>query len=340
MARSGRVNERLLRQPAALRPEPGAVTVKREGRRLLPSTSAFATFEVAARHLSFTTAARELHVTQAAVSQHIRRLEKSLGMRLFERRHRRLELTGEGAELLRAVGRSLDGLTEAISRLERSDERIVTVSATTSVASQWLRNLIYRYGKTHPSVRFVVLASDEDDALRNFADVDLALICGNERCEVGEELHFLFPETVRPVCSPDYMTREGPFDDPEKLTGVHLLHLHESHWASDAIDWKPLTWANWFASRGLSYHDRPGKLTTNSYSMLIDAAIDGEGVILGWQHLVQHHLEAGRLQLANEHSLRVERGNFVKLNRESADRHDVREFLAFVIEQAQQLEPW
>ena len=63
----------------------------------------------------------------------------------------------------------------------------------------------------------MVLASDEDDTLRNYSGVDLSLLCGNERCEVGEVLHYLFPEVAQPVCSPAYLADHGPFAEAESL---------------------------------------------------------------------------------------------------------------------------
>lgn len=313
----------------------------KDTRRYLPSIGSFATFEVAARHLSFTIAAKELNVTQAAVSQHVRNLEKALEQPLFVRKHKGLELTNAGARLLIAVGTGLDCISEAIGNLESTTmDQLVTVSATTGAACYWLRTLVDRFQINHPEIRFVILASDEDDTLRNFSDVDISLICGNERCDVGEKLQYLFPEIVRPVCSPDYLKQFGPFDDLDVLETANLLHLHEKHWSSDAIGWKPLTWSNWFGVTGRDYTERPGTLSSNSYPLLIDAAVEGKGLILGWQHIVQQHIDSGTLVVANEASLRVERGNFLKINQDSRKKSQVMLFHDFILRSCEVIELW
>ncbi|MES2846691.1 MAG: hypothetical protein V4747_16855 [Pseudomonadota bacterium] len=81
----------------------------------------------------------------------------------------------------------------------------MTVSATDGMSVYWLKPLMETFRADHPSVGFVILGSDEDDTLRNYSGVDIARLCGNEPIEVGEELHFLFPEVAHPVCSPDYL---------------------------------------------------------------------------------------------------------------------------------------
>lgn len=315
--------------------------VHRDNRRYLPSIGSFATFEVAAKHLSFTVAAKELNVTQAAVSQHIRNLEKALERSLFIRKHNTLELTTDGVRLLSAVSKGLDCISNAVTNLEGPlEERVVTISATTGAACYWLSPLINRFQIEYADIKFVVLASDEDDALRNFSDVDISLICGNERCDVGEELHYLFPEIVRPLCSPSYLEQHGPFDNPEMLVRANLLHLHEKHWSSDAIGWKPLTWTNWFTANGLDYEESHGSITSNSYPMLLNAAVEGKGIILGWQHIVQHYIESGLLAVANQSSFRVERGNFLKINQDSRSKPHVMRFHDFILKACEDIELW
>src|ERR1700730_649450 len=105
----------------------------------LPSLNGLRAFEAAARHLSFTRAAAELNVTQTAVSHQIRRLEEQLGLRLFVRRNRALELTREAREYLPAVRAAFQDLRVATQRLlhgKRDD--VLTVSTIVSVAAKWL----------------------------------------------------------------------------------------------------------------------------------------------------------------------------------------------------------
>jgi DNA-binding transcriptional LysR family regulator len=297
-------------------------------RRHLPSLGSFATFEVAAKHLSFTLAARELNVTQGAVSQQIRLLERALDVTLFVRRHIALELTPEGARLHAAVTAGLD-TTSATVGVITGDEGppSVTLSATDAMALFWLQPLIDNFRDAHPEVGFVVLASDADDTLRNYADVDIAILCGNERCEVGEELHFLFPEVARPVCAPAFLAAHGPFEDAADLNRVNLLHLHDRHWSADAIGWQPLGWAEWFRAQGSQWDKRPSSLSTNKVSLLMNAALAGQGVMLGWQHMVQPLIAQERLVVAHPAAITAGRGNFLNCKQKSLKRGVVAQFV-------------
>ena len=301
-------------------------------RRYLPSLGSFATFEVAAKHRSFTLAGNELHVTQAAISQQIRGLEKALGTTLFVRKHNCLELTSEGIRLLSAVSSGLDSICDAISEFnEPSDAAVITCSGTNAAVSYWFKPYVDRFRASRPELRFVLLASDEDDTLRNFDEVDVSLICGNERCEVGEVLYFLFPEIVEPVCSPDYLERSGPFPDASSLAGADLLELHRKHWSSEAIGWYPITWSDWFHACGCEVQPKLPAMVSNNYSLLVEAAIAGEGIVLGWHHLVTSQVAEGRLMTLFQAPLRVDRGNYLKVNKASLDKPYVQEFVEFIL---------
>lgn len=301
-------------------------------RRYLPSLGALATFEVAARHLSFTLAARELNVTQGAVSQQIRLLEKALEIDLFVRRHNALALTRAGVVLLGAVSAGLDTISEGVRQMDPGTApETLTISATDAMAGYWLKPLIDSFRAVHPEVGFVLLASDEDDTLRNYSGVDIAVLCGNERCEVGEELHFLFPEAAQPVCSPGYLSRVGPFEDADSLNRANLLHLHERHWSAEAIGWRPLGWEEWFRAQGCTWARQPSSLTINKVSLLMDAAVAGEGVILGWRHMIQRHLADGRLIPAHPAVVTGGRGNFLKCQPAALQRPVVARFVEHLL---------
>lgn len=304
-------------------------------RRHLPSLGALATFEVAAKHLSFTLAAKELNITQGAVSQQIRLLEKALEVDLFLRKHNALELTPAGSSLFAAVAAGLDTISTGVGLLQPDTQaETVTVSATNGMAGYWLKPLIDSFRAEHPSVGFVILASDEDDALRNYSGVDLSLLCGNERCEVGEELHFLFPEAAQPVCAPGYLAAHGPFTDAASLNRANLLHLHDRHWSADAIGWQPLGWEEWFRAQGARWERAPSSLSSNKVALLIEAALAGEGVILGWHHMVAGYLASGRLVLAHPGCVTAGRGNFLRCQAAALQRPAVARFVEHLLQSA------
>lgn len=302
-------------------------------RRHLPSLGALATFEVAAKHLSFTLAAKELNITQGAVSQQIRILERTLEVPLFIRKHNALELTQAGTDLFAAVAAGLDTISAGVGLLQpETQPQVVTIAATDGMASFWLKPLIDSFRAEHPAVGFVILASDEDDTLRNYSGVDIALLCGNERCEVGEELHFLFPEAAQPVCSPAYLAEYGPFPDAQSLNRANLLHLHERHWSADAIGWQPLGWEEWFRAQGSRWEKGSSSLSTNKVAMLIEATLAGEGVMLGWQHMVRRRIDAGRLVYAHASPITAGRGNFLRCQTASLQRPAVARFVDHLLQ--------
>lgn len=307
----------MLRQPAG---QTGGQTggkwrVKPIRRRHLPSLGALATFEVAAKHLSFTLAARELNITQGAVSQQIRLLERALDTALFIRRHNALDLTAAGADLYAAVAAGLDRISAGVGLLQpEAAPQAVTVSATDALAALWLKPLIDSFRADHPAACFTVLASDEDAGLSQHALVDIALLCGNERFDIGDELHLMYPEVAQPVCSPACLAAHGPFADAESLTRAPLLHLHERHWSAGAIQWHPLGWEEWFAAQGVPYRNAGVGLSTNKVTLLTEAAVAGEGVMLGIDNLVRGHIRSGALVFAHPARIASGRSNFMKVN--------------------------
>lgn len=149
-------------------------------------------------------------MTQGAISQQIRQLERALGVDLFLRKHNILELTPEGASLYAATIDGLDTISAAVSIITQDGgPETITVSATDGMARFWLKPLINSFRATNPGIGFVVLASDADDTLRNYSEVDISVLCGNERCEVGEKLHFLFPRWLNPYARRRFWKRRA-----------------------------------------------------------------------------------------------------------------------------------
>lgn len=296
--------------------------------RQVPNLGALATFEVAAKHLSFTQAARELNLTQGAISQQMRQLEEALGAPLFIRKHNALELTSRGTELFEAVSAGLDLIGVGIGNLRQQTAPAgITISATDALASLWLKPLIDSFREAVSEARFTVLASDEDGAMSRHAEVDIALLCGNERFDIGDELHLMYPEVAQPVCSPSYLATHGPFPDAASVRSADLLHLHERHWSSGAVQWSPLGWTEWFAAQGLSWDRGTSAFSTNKVVLLTEAAVVGEGIMLGIQNLVAPHIASGALVYAHPAKVSSGRSNFMRVNPVSKHRPLVSQFV-------------
>src|SRR5579884_3764879 len=130
--------------------------------KTLPPLELLRGFEAAARNLSFTRAAGELFLTQGAVSRQIQALEEFLGVPLFERRHKALELTDAGRSYYRTVAPVLDELREATRRLrERRTGHVLTVTTTISFAAMWLVPRLGRWRKAHPGVDVRITATHD-----------------------------------------------------------------------------------------------------------------------------------------------------------------------------------
>ncbi len=303
-------------------------------RRHLPSLGSFATFEVAAKHLSFTLAANELHVSQAAISQHIRGLEKALGCQLFLRKRNGMELTAEGQTLLQAVTQGLDRLSDGIFQIAQdTDSRVITIAGTYAGISHFVKPLADSFRAQRPDIRFTLLASDENDQLQDFEEVDLAIICGNERAEIGRHLIELFPEVVDPVCSPAYLAAAGPFGEPADLARAELMELHRMHWSADAISWYPLTWRDWFRHHCPEVEEPAPGFVTNSYGALVEAALEGQGAILGWRHLVHKAVAQGRLVRIFNRPLDARRNYYLKIRPAARDNPHVQAFVAHLLDE-------
>jgi len=313
-----------------------------DNRKNLPSLGSFATFEVAAKHLSFTHAARELNVTQAAVSQQIRYLESTLELPLFIRKASAIELTEEGRKLLKGVTSGLDSISIAISNIRtQSQSNTVTISTTNASAQLWLYPIVKRFNRIYPNVDVIILGSDRDESIQNFGEVDIAMICGNERCDPSENIILLFPEVVKPVCSPAFLSLHGPFKDKSSLLDTSLLHLHKRHWTANMIDWAPLAWPKWFGDKIIDQRENIPGFQTNSYTLLVEAAKEGEGILLGFQHLISKQLEDGTLSIAFDHALRSGRSYYLqrKSSKQSESIH-VDSFMEFLLTERDKMEIW
>src|SRR6185369_10836777 len=169
--------------------------------RPLPPLNALRAFEAIARHLSFDKAADELHVTPAALSHQIRALEEQLGLSLFHRRTRAIELTDAGRLIYPGLHAGFESVRNAIGQLEHAREsNVLVISATPGVTAKWLMPRLWRFLREHPDVDARVSATLK---LADFGaeGVDVAIRLTKQ---LGPELYVekLFDDSLLPVCSP------------------------------------------------------------------------------------------------------------------------------------------
>lgn len=251
--------------------------------RRLPPLNALKAFEAAARHESFTRAAEELCVTQGAVSQQVKALERELGLKLFNREPQRLVITGAGRDYLIVVRDALDRLTAGTEQLlQRQSAGILTVSTSPNFASKWLVHRLGRFAELHPSINLRVSATlHHVDFAREDVDVAVRHSDGNLP---GFDVTRLWTEELFPVCSPALMEGRQALRAPADLAQHTLLHLDSRQ-----------DWAKWLDAAGVRNIDLTRGPVLNQASMVIDAAVDGQGVALARTALAARDLISGRL---------------------------------------------
>ncbi|WP_284283414.1 LysR substrate-binding domain-containing protein [Mesorhizobium amorphae] len=249
-------------------------------RRRLPNASALPAFEAAARLGSFTAAAEELGLTQAAVSYSIKLLESDLGIILFHRRHRLIELTENGRQFYADVASALQHIARSADALRYAGSDRVTVDSSTAFASHWMIPRISDFRNQYPEVDIRLSTSDRDVPIgRDPMLIGIRRGSGDwSDYKAVRAVH----EVIVPVCSPAYLNQHpGWLEERSERT---LIHLEEPH--------RPRpTWQNWFSQFEVGYTDRGEGLRLNDYSLVVQAAIGGQGVALGWSHIVEHALK-------------------------------------------------
>jgi LysR family glycine cleavage system transcriptional activator len=251
-------------------------------KRTLPPLGALPAFEAAARHLSFTRAGAELAVTQAAISHHVKALEAHLGRALFRRRPRALLLTDEGQRFYHAVA-------EALERLEAAAREAGAAAGTTrlvvtllpSFAARWLVPRLGHFYAAHPTVDLHVVATPTLLDLEQ-EGIDVAIRYGGGHYR-GYSVEHLLDEEMFPVCSPRLRQGRKRLRSPADLPAHTILHEE-----SDA-DWRA-----WLKAAGVAEAPRRATMFTDS-SLMLQAAVAGQGVALGRSVLVRDELAAGRL---------------------------------------------
>ena len=288
----------------------------------LPSLNGLRAFEAAARHLSFTRAAAELAVTQTAISHQIRRLEEQLGIRLFVRRNRALELTREAQGYLPAVRAAFEDLRQATDRLRRGErDGLLTVSTTPSLAAKWLVSRVATFQDAHPGIEIRMSASTQLVDFRGDGEIDMAVRYGRGTWP-GLRADWLMAEEFFPVCSPALLAGEKPLKQPSDLAQHTLLHAMVSR----------EDWQLWLTAAGLptALALKRGLSFDQSF-MAIQAAIDGLGVALGRTPLVEADIRAGRLVVPFELVLPDEAGFYIVAPEETADAPKVALFRDWLI---------
>lgn len=306
----------------------------------LPPLTALRAFEAAARHLSFKRAAEELTVTPTAVSHQIRGLEEALGIALFRRLPRALELTPAGRAMLPKVTEGLDCFAAAVERakegLAQTAVRLEVV-APPSFASRWLIPRLHRFYAAWPGIALHLASAlraidgaatgDGTGADIRASRPQLWIRFGAGRYP-GLRAELLFRPVYTPVCSPRLLRAKLPLRRPTDLRFHHLIHddtIEEGH--------QRATWADWLQSAGVPDGEAIPGLHFADPALAIAAAIDGLGVALVPRPMVNAELADGRLALPFEQGIVAAVGYYLVMPPALADSPVVAAFRDWLLDE-------
>ena len=269
---------------------------------LISSLNGLKAFEAAARHLSFTDAAEELFVTQGAVSRQIKALEERLGVKLFYRLTRRVELTESGQILFPATRNALDELERAILRLnQKTQSGILTISVLPTLAMNWLMPRLHEFNEMNPSIEVHLMTSIRKvDFARE--DIHLAIRVGRPRGTDaswsgpridlmmvenwdGVRAECLMPDEMVPVVAPSLLEKEFPLGCAEDLRNFTLLH----------VSTRANAWPDWIGALGIEGLTSREGPSFGHFFLALQAAKSGQGVALVPRVLALPDLAVGQL---------------------------------------------
>ena len=250
-----------------------------------PRLNILRTFEAAGRRLSFSQAAEDLNISQAAVSQQMRQLEAYLSTPLFVRHHRRLSLTSTGQAYLEGVHNALDRLDTITDQLfpDRQNQA-VTLRCTAVVATLWLAPQIGSLHKRYPNIDLRINTLDQSHDDNQFSTSDMEIFI--QRKAVSDpNTHKLLTSTITPVCSPELFSNTPHPEQPADMLAFELIHV--LGYDDD--------WHRWFRSYRLNEVGIPRGLSVDGSLIAIEAALRGEGIMLGRRPFIDRYLQSGEL---------------------------------------------
>jgi len=290
--------------------------------RPLPPLNALKSFDAAARLLSFSKAAEELRLTHGAVSRAVKQLEDFLGLDLFKRATRSISLTAKGATYAASVRDVLDRLAAATAEVkEGRSAGALTVSTLDSFAARWLMPRLFRFRRAHAEIDVRLLTTQR---LVDFAseDVDVAIRMGRGHWP-GLHADLLMKEDLSPVCSPSLLKGPHPLRSLADLKYHTLIH-----------DDFPVDWTMWLKAAGVEGIDSKRGPVFNSSDHALQAAIQGEGIVLGSSVLADDDIAAGRLVRPFALSLPIDLAYYVVAPPKALQKPKVKAFRDWLMAEA------
>ncbi|MBU2965271.1 LysR substrate-binding domain-containing protein [Amphritea sp. 2_MG-2023] len=318
--------------------EPDQILVK------MPSLRAVRSFVAAAKYQNFTRAAEALCVTQAAISRQIRELEASLGVSLFKRAGRAVELTEAGTILYDAAYLSFVNIAQAAQRIKNSDKRKqeLIICCSPAFSAFWLSSRLPSFFADHPDIDVNIVTTNNFLQMEPGVHPDIFI---NKVSDPREGYHSipLFYDLIYPVCSPLFLKQNPDIVTLDGLLNTTLLNLspYGRSQIAEHVDWEV-----WLASQGVSIDvdDSDGRrhvFNANDYNMLIQMVLNHQGVSLGWNQLVKPMIEQGWLVRVGEFNTDYrEKLHYLTYSESRKDNLAFRSFRDWFLEVIQAEETW
>ncbi len=266
-------------------------------------------FEAVARHLNFTRAASELNVQQPSVSRRVAELEAELGVKLLVRKRPAATLTTEGDLLFKAISGGVAQVTDAMNHIKaQPDRNVVVVNTTIGFASCYLMQRLAEFRLKHPDIAVELVSRDQNEAYRS-THADVLIVFDEPKNLPTSQTACIFSEKLIPVGNPNVFRPVG--DDMEVLSRSELLHLSSGVHAHD--------WDIYFKGTGASSSAPNSEQRFTSFMVYLQAALNGDGVILGWEALLQNLLDQRQLIRLTKRAVQTERGYFACLTDRAAN---------------------
>lgn len=289
--------------------------------RRLPPLNALRAFEAAARRGSFHEAAAELFVTPSAVSHQVKSLESFLGVSLFRRTRRKVELTIAGERYLQPVGHALDEIDVATRRLITSfTTGAVNVSVAPAFLTRWLVPRVREFQQLHPDIE-LRLSPNSGPIDFTRSDTDMAIYYGDGDWH-GVEMFFLRHVVVVPVCSPGLLEARPDLSQPADLARQPLIDVSN----------RPEEWDDFLAEFGLTRPKSAKRLSFSSTSLALGAAMENLGIVLADRDLVAREMRYGQLVNPLGIELPVPEGYYLVYQENRKLTDEMRAFLDWMIE--------
>lgn len=277
-------------------------------------------FEAVARHLNFTHAATELNVQQPSISRRVAELEAELGVQLLVRTRPNAALTAEGDLLFRAVTSGIAQVEDAMNHVRAQPERnVVVVNTTIGFASCYLMQRLAEFRLKHPDIAIELVSRDQNEAYQS-VNADVVIVFDDPKNLPTSKSACIFSEKLIPVGKPGVFHPVG--GDMKALPRHELLYLSTGVHSHD--------WDIYFNGMNTSLHAPASEQKFTSFMVYLQAALNGDGIILGWETLLQNLLDHGQLIRLTTRHVETDRGYFACLTDRAGKNHSAQIFWKWV----------